>query len=59
MRPIFAALIAFMLAAPAAVADGPPQDGDPAAWCEANSDACATWCESNTEAEICQEPECD
>ena len=60
MRLIFAALIAFMLAAPTAVADGgPPQDGDPAAWCEANSDACATWCESNTEAEICQEPECD
>jgi len=59
MRPIFAALIAFMLAAPAAVADAHPQDGDPAAWCEANSDACATWSESNPEAEICQEPECD
>jgi hypothetical protein len=59
MRLIFTALIASMLAAPAAVAGGPPEGEDPAAWCEANSDACVTWCESNPEAEICKEPECD
>jgi hypothetical protein len=59
MRLIFTALIAFILAGPAAVAGGPPEGEDPAAWCESNLDACTTWCESNPEAEICKEPECD
>ena len=59
MRLIFAALAASMLALPAAVAGGPPQGEDPDAWCEANSDECATWCESNPEVETCKEPECD
>lgn len=59
MKLIFVALVASMFVLPVAVAGGPPQDGDPDAWCEANSDECATWCESNPEAEICKEPECD
>ncbi len=59
MRLFFTALIASMLAAPAAAASGPPEGKDPAAWCEANSDDCVTWCDSNPEAEICKEPECD
>ncbi|MGE4635503.1 MAG: hypothetical protein AAEI92_09110 [Arenicellales bacterium] len=59
VRLMFIALVTALLALPVAIAGGPPQGEDAAAWCEANSDECATWCESNPEAEICQEPECD
>ena len=42
-----------------AFADGPPEGEDPAAWCDANEDACAEWCASHPEEEFCEEPDCE
>ena len=59
MRQFLAFAISILIGTSLAIAGEPPADGDAAAWCEANMNACATWCESNPDAEICQEPECD
>ena len=52
-------IVIAILNMPLALAAGPPQDEDSAAWCEENADECSEWCADNVEVEICQEPECD